>query len=202
MGWWIALGAVAVLAVLPLGANVFYGADGLRVQLIAGPVRLTLFPRKKKKPEERKAQKPTRKPVKATQEKQTGPNKNGGSLSDLFPLIQLALDFLGELRKKLRVNRLELRLIMAGGDPSDLAVNYGRAWAAVGNLMPQLERLFVIKKRDIAVECDFIADNTSIFLCLDITITLGRLLALAAVYGVRALREFIKINTKKGGVKQ
>lgn len=60
-------------------------------------------------------------------------------------MVKVALNFLGDFRRKLRVNRLELKLILAGGDPCDLAVNYGRAWTAVGNLMPQLERLFVIK---------------------------------------------------------
>jgi hypothetical protein len=89
---------------------------------------------------------------------------------------------------------------MAGGDPCDLAVNYGRAWAAVGNLLPQLEKWFVIKKRDIEVECDFEASQTLVIAHLDLTITLGRLLATALVYGVKALIEFLKIkNKRKGG---
>ena len=94
-----------------------------------------------------------------------------------------------------------MRLILAGDDPCDLAVNYGRIWAAVGNLMPQLERLFVIKKRDIQVECDFTASETCVVAHLDITITLGRLLALALVYGVRVLIEFRSMKRKGGGDK-
>ena len=117
--------------------------------------------------------------------------------------MQLALDLLGDVRRKLRVRRLELLLVMAGDDPCDLAVNYGRAWAAVGNLMPQLERLFVIKKKDVQVACDFTADKTTVFARVDITITLGRLLALVTVYGIKALREWIKINNlRKGGAVQ
>ena len=95
-----------------------------------------------------------------------------------------------------------MKLIMAADDPCDLAVNYGKAWAAVGNLMPQLERLFVIKKRNVEVECDFTADKTLIFAKLDLTITLGRLLALAMVHGIRILRQFLTImKTRKGGAK-
>ena len=97
------------------------------------------------------------------------------------------------------MNRWELKLILAGGDPCDLAVNYGRAWAAVGNLMPQLERLFVIKKRDVEVECDFTASKILVIARLDLTITLGRLLGLAIVYGIRALREFLKLQKKRKG---
>ena len=94
-------------------------------------------------------------------------------------------------------------MILAGGDPCDLAVNYGKAWAALGNLDPQLERLFVIKKKDLQLECDFTADETDIFARLDLTITLGRILATVVVYGVKALVEFLKIkNKRKGGATQ
>ena len=97
------------------------------------------------------------------------------------------------------MNRLELKLRRAGGDPCDLAVNYGRAWAAVGNLMPRLERLFVIKKRDVEVECDFTASETLVIARLDLTVTPGRLLGLAIVYGVRALKEFLRLQKKRKG---
>ena len=77
--------------------------------------------------------------------------KKGGKVTDFLPLVKVALDFLGDFRRKLRIKHLELQLCMAGDDPCDLALNYGKAWAAVGNLIPQLERFFVIKKRDFSV---------------------------------------------------
>ena len=110
------------------------------------------------------------------------------------------LDFLGAFRRKLRVDRLELKLILAGGDPASLGINYGKAWAAVGNLMPLLERIFVIKKRDVEVECDFAGSQTLIIARLQITITIGRIVGIAVLYGFRALRENLKIvNKRKGG---
>ena len=48
MGWWIALGVVFLLGILPLGVSARYGGEGALLRVIAGPVRLTLFPRKKK----------------------------------------------------------------------------------------------------------------------------------------------------------
>ena len=111
-----------------------------------------------------------------------------------------SLDFLGDLRRKLRVRQLYLRLVLAGDDPCDLAVNYGKTWTAVGNLLPVLERWFVIKKKDVEVECDFTASETLVVARLEITMTLGRLLSLAAVYAVRGLKEFIVFrNKRKGG---
>ena len=113
--------------------------------------------------------------------------------------MPIVFDFLGDFRRKLRVNRLELKLIMAADDPCDLAINYGRAWAALANLLPRLERFLVIQKRDLEVECDFEASETVIIARLDLTITLGRILAAVFTFAFRALVEFLKILKKRKG---
>lgn len=210
MGWLIALGILVLLASLPLGISVRYDAGGPLARVLAGPVKLTVYPRPRKKPKQKPKAKekpaepeppkePEPKPPQPPKEEAPKPQPKGGSLLDFLPLVKTALDLLGELRRKLRVRNLELKLILAGDDPCDLAVNYGRAWTAVGNLIPQLERLFVIQKRDIQVECDFTSTQTRVIARLDITITLGRLLSLAVRYGVRALKEFLTIRKKRKG---
>ena len=208
MGWLITLGALGLLAVLPLGASVIYDEDGVLARLVVGPLKITLFPRprKDKKPKKNKkkskSEKQTDKKKEASgEEHQEAPKqkKSGGPITDFLPLVKVLLQFLDGFRRKLRVNVLELKLIMAGDDPCDLAVNYGRAWAAVGNLMPQLERIFVIKKRNIEVECDFTADRTLVLARLDLTITLGRLLGLLFVLLYRAAVRLIKIVMKRKG---
>ena len=206
MGWMIFFAVVLLLAILPLGVFVSYDEDGVLVKIVAGPVKITLFPRpKKEKKSEKKSKKKTsaspaeQLPKPPQPPKQIPEKKKGGSWTDFLPLVQVALDFLGSFRRKLRINQLELKLTMAGDDPCDLAVNYGRAWAAVGNLMPQLERLFVIKKRNIEVACDFTASQTLVKFRSEATITLGRLVSLAVVYGIRVFREFWKIKTKRKG---
>lgn len=210
MGWLMALAVLVLLAWLPLGVRVRYDSGGPLLKLLAGPVKITLYPRPKKKPKpEKKAPEATSEPEEPRQEEPqppqppkeepSKPKQKGGSLLDFLPLVKTALDLLGDFRRKLRVNDLELKLILGGGDPCDLAVNYGRAWTAVGNLIPQLERLFVIKKRDIQVECDFTASETLVIARLDVTITLGRLLSLAVRYGLRALKEFLTIKKKRKG---
>lgn len=50
------------------------------------------------------------------------------------------------------------------------------------------------------VECDFTASETLVIARLDLTITLGRLLGLAIVYGIRALREFLKLQKNEKAV--
>lgn len=212
MGVWIAAAIVLILAVLPLGVRVRYNSAGLILRVIAGPLKITVFPRKKKpkkqkvkqkKPKEEQNAEPSASEDKPPQSPEAQPEQKekGGSIARFLPFIKLGLKFLGDFRRKLRLDNLYVRLILAGDDPCDLAANYGRIWAAVGNLMPQLERLFVIKKRDIQVECDFTASETCVVAHLDITITLGRLLALALVYGVRVLIEFLSMKRKGGGEK-
>ena len=212
MGVWIAAAIVLILAVLPLGVRVRYNSAGLILRVIAGPLKITVFPRKKKpkkqkvkqkKPKEEQNAEPSASEDKPPQPPEAQPEQKekGGSIARFLPFIKLGLKFLGDFRRKLRLDNLYVRLILAGDDPCDLAANYGRIWAAVGNLMPQLERLFVIKKRDIQVECDFTASETCVVAHLDITITLGRLLALALVYGVHVLIEFLSMKRKGGGEK-
>ncbi len=197
IGWLIALGVLLLLAILPIGVSAVYNAEGPLVRVILGPVRWTVYPEKKKqkKPKEKRRAKKVTKPAVRKE-----PEETGGSWTDFLPLIKTALSFLNGIRRKLRVKRLEMKLTLAGGDPCDLALNYGRAWAAVGNLMPLLEQVLVIKKRNVEVQCDFEAASTVVYARLDVTITLGRFLALLVRYGIRALKQYIELkNQRKGG---
>ena len=215
MGWLIALAVLVGLAWLPIGADLRYDDRGFRFSAEVLGLPVWRWPGKKKlpKPEKEKAvkeekpEKPKKSPKKqkkSTEAPKTEaapsqqPPKKGGSLKKFLPLIRLGLDLLDSFRQKLRVDELELNLILAGDDPCDLALNYGRAWAALGNLIPKLEQYFVIKKRNLEVQCDFQAEEITVNAHCVLTVTLGRVLALAAVYGVRGLKEFLHL--RKGGV--
>ena len=214
MGWWITLGILFLLAILPLGVRVHYNADGALVQIILGPVKLTVVPSKKKpekekkdkkeKPKKKKSEKAADKPKQIgadapPAEPKSEKKEEGGSILDFLPLVKTLFEFLGDFRRKLRVKNLQLKLILAGGDPYNLAMNYGKAWAAVGNLLPKLEQWFVIKKRDIEVECDFVAAKTTVIAHLDLTITFGRLLASVFKFLIKALVKFLQIKKKRKG---
>lgn len=199
MGWLIALVILTALAILPIGAGAVYDTNGPQAYLLIGPMSITLYPGKKKEKGAKAAKKkPAKKRTAPAQKKNK--SKKGGSFSDFLPLLKTIVEFLCDFRSKIRVKHLEMKLILAGGDPCDLALNYGKAWAALGNLMPQLERFFIIKKRDLEVECDFTSDKTLVYARLDITITVGRLLYLACRYGTRVIREYLDIlKLRKGG---
>ena len=203
MGWLIALGILTLIAIIPIGVSAFYDEDGPRVHVIAGFLRIPVFPVKKKEKKEKPPKKQPPKTAKTASQKTESPKKKkGGSVHDFLPVVDAVLDFVLAFGRKLRVNNLELQLILAGSDPCDLAVNYGRGWAALGNLLPQIEKAFVIQKRDLDVECDFLADQTVVIARLDLTITISRVFSLLIVRGVPVLRELLKLmKIIKGGAK-
>ena len=204
MGWIIALGILALIAILPVGASVQYDCDGFRGAVIAGCFRIPFFPKVKKEKKKKhdkqpvKAKKTTPRTAKQTEQKE----KKGGNLQDFLPVLDRVLDFLAILPRKLRIKQLDLLLTLGGGDPCDLAVNYGRGWAALGNLVPLLERAFIIKKRNMEVQCDFLSESTTIVARIDISITVGRIFALLIRWGFPVVWELFKvINKRKGGAK-
>ena len=191
MIWLILLLVLCGVAFLPLGFRAIYREQHAGVWLLIGPVKLRVYPRK-----------PNRKNSAQTsiQKKHKENRQKGGSFRDFLPVTRRILDFLGQFRRKIRVNNLELKLALAGDDPADLAINYGRAWGAMGSLASLLEQAFVIKKRDVDVLCDFMGDKTRIYARLDATITLGRTLHLLSCHGLKILKEFLELKKlRKGG---
>lgn len=189
MGWLIALAIVVSVLFLPLGFSAIYRQDNPGVWLLIGPLRFRVYPGNKKEEHGKGAYK---------KEKKSKPK--GGSYKDFLPVVHTIYSFLGEFRRKIRVKRLELKVVLAGDDPADLAMNYGRAWAALGSLTPQLERLFVIKKRNLEVECDFTAEETLIYARIDATLTVVRTLHLLSKHGIKIIKQLLELKKlRKGG---
>lgn len=191
MVWLVAVVAIVLLIVfVPIGVRAKYDENGALVWITVGPFRSVFYPEKKNGTNARElaSQFSKKKSVR------------GGKLSDFKPLFSDVLDLLSELKVKMRVKRLDCCLILAGTDPCDLAVNYGRAWTAIGNLMPLLERWFKIKKRNVEVECDFCADKTLVYANIHITISLIRLIKIILVQGSRIMKKYESIiEQRKGG---
>lgn len=197
MGWLIALGIIVLLAMLPLGVSLRYRQDGLRVWALIGYLKISIYPFRKS---DNKGKKKKTDPAPEQASKTGAPaeqSAGGGSWRDFLPLVQVLLDFLKDLRRKIRVRNMELHVTMAGEDPCDLAVNYGRMNIAMAGLLAQLDRFFVIKKQSVWLRCDFDAEETVVSARLDVTITVARLLVLAVRHGIRGAKTFITIKKQR-----
>ena len=209
MGWLAALAILTAIGLIPVGVSLTCENSDFLIKL-----RVLMFsfdlPRGKKKKEgavqpeaekkeKKHPQKPEPEPEPEPETKPAAAPRQKHSLKDYLPFVHLAFDFLGSLRKKLRIEKLWAKVILAGEDPCDLAVLYGRTWAGVSTLMGNLNQIFMIKDQNVDVQCDFTADKTKVSARLDMTITIGKVLGLAAGYGVRALKEFLIFKKRKGG---
>lgn len=201
MGWLIALGIIALLAVFPLGICLKYQQPGLRAWVLIGPVRIRVYPAKQEQDEQKeKIRKDSSKPKGAASETEAQTQTDsGGSWTDFIPLLGTAWDFLGDLRRKIRVRYLKLHVILAEEDPCDLAINYGRMNAALAGILAQLHRLFSIRRQDVRLQCDFDAEQTVVDAELSVTITLGRAVCLLARYGVRGLKTYYSMKKQQEG---
>ena len=203
--WWmtvlVILAVLVLIGCIPVGVDAAYGEGGVLLSAKIGFFRLQILPAKPKKPKKpKKAKKSKQQKPAASSAPSAAPDAPAepaakkklalpGGLNGILRLVNLALSTLGDLRRKLRVEELTLHVTFAGDDPADAALHYGPAWAAVGALMPALDRLFVIKKRDICPILDYNREQMSVDAHLILTITIGRALAL----GLKAGLGFLKL---------
>lgn len=109
-------------------------------------------------------------------------------------------DFTGQiskLREKCRIDRLNLELIIGGGDAAETAITYGQACAVVFPVISLLESIIKIKKKKISVNANFNGDGSIVF---DITasISIGALITTGAASTVKILLLLIKSPVKFG----
>ena len=180
-----------MIGCIPLGIRVRYDQQGGRILVLVGPITIAAYPRNKSATGKKKQSS-----KKENFESEAHIKKKQGNTKDFFPLVRLVIDFLRDFHSKLRINHLYFKAILADQDPCDLSINYGRAWAAAGNLMPLLDRYFIIRERNIEIECDYTAATSQIDLSVDFTITVARLLTLGVYHGWRVLRKYLQITNK------
>ena len=133
-----------LIGCIPVGVDAAYGEGGIRLAVKIWLFRLQLLPqkpKKKKKPAKKAAPKQKKPaPEKPAGEKKPNPLLSGG-VDGILELLDLGVQTLGDLRRKLRVEELTLHVCIGGSDdPAAAAMRYGRAWAAIGAITPALDR--------------------------------------------------------------
>lgn len=206
-GLYIALGVLLVLwliSLLRVGGIVEYSADGVEAWLRIGPFRVRLFPKKpgKEKPPEHKKKPQKEKKAKGKKPPEEKPpvplkEKVGGALSLFQELLPVALEAAGKLFRRLRVDELVLHLTWAAEDPADAAMGYGAAQTALGTIWPLLDRCLDIRKRDVGVAVDFERTQPIIYARGSLSYTVGQLVSLGVVAGVKALCGYLRVRRSR-----
>lgn len=178
--------ALVLLSLIRVGVWVEYAQKTFTLRLLAGPVKITLFPRKEKQPK-----KPRR--VKKKKKKQEKQPKTAGEIFDLVKqLLPVAADAAGQLRQKIRIDQFDLDLTVASADPAKTAVNYGKLNGAIGMFWPLVEQNFKVKAWRICTNVDFTTEHPTVYLRAAATLTIGQILAL----GVRVASKVLPILTQ------
>lgn len=184
---WIVLGVLAAIILLlqiPVRARAEYDGD-LRVWLCVLFLRVKLLPRTEKPKKEKKE-----KPPKAEEKPKEEKPKRKLAPSTLLDYAKLGAELLGDLRRKIRIYDLTVRATFGGKDAADAALNYGRAWAAIGAVTPLLERTFRIKKRDLSAQYDETKDKIELYARAEAGISPAQVITLA----LKALRGWLAIR--------
>ena len=176
---------------LRVGVDAEYDGEALLLRLKAGPVRITILP-KKEKPE---------KPKKKKKEKQPKAEKSKESpltLPTLLKLVRPALEALGSFRRKLSVDLLRLHARVGTSDPYNTAMTFAYLQSAVYGLHPLVERALNVKERDVWLTPDFTSDDIAAEGRLIGTIRIGQIAGIALVLGWKALLVILRQRKRKG----
>lgn len=202
---WIVLGAIAaalvLLSLVRVGGTVEYSRSGVLIRLRAGPLRIRVYPPRPKKADGQ--EKPKRVKKKPKPEEEQPEPKPGGQLGPLKAALPVVADAAGQLRRKVRVDRLLLDVTAAASDPAAAALAFGGVNAAIGMIWPLLENNFNIGDRRIRTRVDFNLTEPEIYLYGSFSLRLGQAAALALRLGIRFLKLWSGRNqeqTKKEAV--
>lgn len=197
VGWYILGGILLLLAavwLLRVGVDIRFG-DELCVAVKVGPGKITVLPRqeKKKKPKKKKKEKAeiaAEKPAKK-KEKKKFPFTFSDIRSAVPVLFEALKKALGKIRRRMRIDPLDVCVIFAGDDPAKVAEMYGWANSAMWAMMPQLERLLQIPDPHIHLGVDYERYDLHAEGRVGITFRVGDLIVIGLTLAIPALKWYL-----------
>lgn len=188
----IVLAVLWLISLVRIGGRVRYGEEGLFAWVLAGPLKIQLLPAKAKEKKPNKGKKKKELPAAAEKHKKEPKEGQPGTLSRLMKLLPVVGQACGALKRKIRIDDLELELIWGGSDPAAIALGYGQANAALGMIWPILDNNFKVKRHSFQIGLDYGITEPMVEARAAVTLTVGQIVTLGVHYGVKALVTWIK----------
>jgi hypothetical protein len=159
---------------------------------------------KKRKKEEKARRKKEAKAKKSSQKKEKTPKteektekKPGGSLELVRGLLPVVIQALGALKKRIRIDRLIVHYVAGGTDAAQVAISYGKLSAGAAGVVALLDNNFKVKRQEITMDVNFLAESPTIYLDAGLSLTVGQILYLAVRYGIASLKVFLRQRRKQ-----
>lgn len=181
------LALLLVLLQIPVSIRFSYQDGAPEAALRYGPMRLSLFPGKKEpvgdRPEEKK--KPEKKPKPKKKGRRINREQILYALETLPPILGRALRRTG---RSIRIRPLKIYVLVAGYDPADTALLYGRLEAALHGGLPLLRQAVRISEEDVRLYLDFTKRQMDVIADVGVSLRPGSL----AWVGLRAAASLVK----------
>ncbi|UOO36901.1 hypothetical protein IZU99_06325 [Oscillospiraceae bacterium CM] len=178
-----------LLAILRLGAEVVYGADGFSVRVFIGPAIINVNP----------PQTPKKKPKKKPKEKTTPEKKQmPGRAALLKEVLPTVAEALGRLKRRLLIKELTIFYEAASGNPAETALLFGASSVGFGFLIPILENNFKIRRRDFRSSFSFDSSEPYIYVKARLSLAVWEVIYIAFNPALALLKSGIH---EKGGLK-
>ena len=190
------LALVLLLLFLPIRLRVSWDRGGACVAVRFGPARLPLYPPGESGPLEEEQKKKKETEPKAAGEKgkkrfSINRDQLVYTLETLPPILGRALRRVG---RRVRIAPLKVYVLVAGTDPADTAVLYGRLTAALEAGLPLLHRMIHIREQDIRLFPDFQGEEMDLIADVGISLRLWDLLVIGLCAGGSLMRWFINLR--------
>ena len=213
MVWVIILAVLAALILLiffvPYGVDASYKDGVFRLGVKAGPIRIGLFPKKpltekqKARKAKRQAKKDAKKQAKAEKkeaeeqkekldETEKIKKKISIDLETAMALLKMGAHAIRRFFRSFTIDLFQLHYTAASGDPYNTAMQYAYACSAVEALPAMCGDVIRVRRRDIRLGSDFLADKPEFSGRITLTLQLFRLVHMAVAFGVEFLTWKIK----------
>ena len=193
VGWIILailVGLITLIMLIPIGADLRYEDEVIRVSAKAAGIKIQLIPKKKREP---KPEKPEEKPKPEPEPKEEKPKKakKKRSLSfnaeEILDLLKLVLKSFGRFGRKFRVERFVLHWTAAGSDPYLVARTFSVVNAGLSPLAPICTERFHCRDSSVWTDIDFVSDRMFFEFGLTMTIRIGQIIGTGLRIGAGAL---------------
>lgn len=186
-----------LIGFLRIGAIASFGNE-LRVKLLLGHLRLTVYPRQKKANKEKKPKEEKPKEEKTPKEPKQRRAIPKPTLEELIDLIETALSALGatvkRACKRVRIDPLDVTVVLGGDDPALIAAAYGMASAAMFADMPKMEEKFYIPNPSLHLRMDFEAEGPSAAGSIGVSLRICDLFAIAFTLLIPMAKWFLRFK--------
>ena len=198
----ILLAVFWLLGQIRLGVGAEYRAEGLRVWLRVGLWSIPVFPLKPKKRKKNSPPQPSSPGPEQPKPKREPPTPNwseqiGGALEYGKALLPILLEAAGQFRRKIRLDKLRVKVTVGAADPADAAMRYGQANGALGALWGTLNEVFDLRDGEASAVVDFDAREITVYALAALSLKLGQIVWLGLYFGCMALRAFLRVRGQR-----